>query len=208
MVSSTLSVLADGYLILFISAFMMAQPTPYRQGIILLVPKAHRDRARQVLDQLGSTLFRWLLGELFSMVVVAILTGLGLWLLGMPLALTLALFAGLFSFIPNFGPLIGLAPALLLAFTQGPSMALYVVILYLGVQLVESNLITPLVQRRMVELPPALVIVSQVLMGVFTGGLGLMLATPIVAMLLVLVKMLYIHDVLDDPQPEAEMSKS
>lgn len=205
--SSTLGVLANTYIVLFVAAFFLAQPQPYKQGIILLVPKAHRDRARQVLNQLGRTLFRWVLGKLFSMLVVAILTALGLWLLGMPLALTLALFAGLFSFIPNFGPLIGLAPALLLAFTQGPSMALYVVLLYLGVQLVESNLITPLVQRRMVELPPALVIISQVLMGVFTGGLGLLLATPIVAMVLVLVKMLYIHDVLDDPQPEAEMGK-
>ena len=206
-VSSTVGVLANLYLVLFISAFMIAEPRPYRQGIILLVPKAHRDRAQEVLDQLGSTLFRWLLGKLFSMLVVAILTALGLWLLGMPLALTLALFAGVLSFIPNFGPILGLAPALLLAFIQGPDMALYVALLYLAVQLVESNLITPLVQRRMVELPPALVIISQVLMGVFTGGLGLLLATPIVAMLLVLVKMLYIHDVLDDPKPEQEMGQ-
>jgi len=206
-VSSTVGVLANIYLVLFISAFMIAEPAPYRQGIILLAPKAHRNRAREVLDQLGSTLFRWLLGKLFSMLVVTVLTALGLWLLGMPLALTLALFAGLLSFIPNFGPLLGLLPALLLAFVQGPDMALYVVLLYLVVQLVESNLITPLVQRRMVELPPALVIISQVLMGVFTGGLGLLLATPIVAMLLVLVKMLYIHDVLDDPKPEQAMEK-
>ena len=206
--STTLGILADGYLILFISAFMAAQPAPYRQGIILLIPKAHRERAREVLNQLGRTLFRWLLGKLFSMLVVAVLTALGLWLLSMPLALTLALFAGLFSFIPNFGPLIGLVPALLLAFTQGPTKALYVVLLYLAVQLVESNLITPLVQRRMVALPPALVILSQVVLGVFTGSLGLILATPIVAMLLVLVKMLYIHDVLDDPQPEAAMSSN
>lgn len=206
-VSSTFGVLANLYLVLFIGAFMMAEPAPYRQGVVLLVPKRHRARARQVLEQLRSTLFRWLLGKLFSMLMVAILTALGLWALGMPLVLTLALFAGLLSFIPNFGPLLGLVPALLLALTQGPDMALYVVALYAVVQLVESNLLTPLVQRRMVELPPALVIISQVIMGVFTGGLGLLLATPLVAMLLVLVKMLYIHDVLDDPEPEQAMNK-
>ncbi len=206
-VSSTFGVLANLYLILFISAFVMAEPAPYRQGIVLLVPKRHRERAKQVLEQLRSTLFRWLLGKLFSMLVVAILTALGLWALGMPLVLTLALFAGLLSFIPNFGPLLGLVPALLLAFTQGSDMALYVAALYAVVQLVESNLITPLVQRRMVELPPALVIISQVIMGVFTGALGLLLATPIVAMMLVLVKMLYIHDVLGDPEPEQAMEK-
>jgi len=203
--STTLGVLANAYIVLFVGAFIMAQPQPYKQGIILLVPKAHRNRAREVLNQLGSTLFRWVLGKLFSMTVVAILTALGLWALGMPLTLTLALFAGLFSFIPNFGPLIGLVPALLLAFTQGGNMPLLVIGLYAVVQLLESNLITPLAQRRMVQLPPALVIISQVIMGVFTGGLGLLLATPIVAMVLVLVKMLYINDVLDDPQPEADM---
>ena len=204
-VSFTFSASANLYLVLFVSAFIMAEPAPYRQGVVLLVPKRHRERAKEVLEQLRSTLFRWLLGKLFSMLVVAILTALGLWALGMPLVLTLALFAGLLSFIPNFGPLLGLVPALLLALTKGPDMALYVVALYAVVQLAESNLITPLVQRRMVKLPPALVIISQVIMGVFTGILGLLLATPIVAMLLVLVKMLYIHDVLDDPEPEQAM---
>ena len=203
--STTLGILANLYIVLFLSFFLMAQPQPYQQGIVLLVPKAHRARARAVLDELGHTLFRWVLGKLFAMLVVAILTALGLWALGMPLALTLALLAGLFTFIPNFGPLLGLVPALLLAFTQGPHMALLVVGLYALVQLLESNFITPLAQQRLVKLPPAMIILAQVIMGVFTGGLGLLLATPILAMGLVLVKMLYIHDVLDDPQPEAEM---
>ena len=203
--STTLGILTNLYIVLFLSFFLMAQPQPYQHGIVLLVPKAHRARAQAVLDELGHTLFRWVLGKLFAMLVVAILTALGLWALGMPLALTLALFAGLFTFIPNFGPLIGLVPALLLAFTQGPHMALLVVGLYALVQLLESNFITPLAQQRLVKLPPAMIILAQVIMGVFTGGLGLLLATPILAMILVLAKMLYIHDVLDDPQPEAEM---
>ena len=203
--STTFGVLANLYIVLFVGAFIMAQPKPYQQGLVLLVPKAHRARATGVLDELGHTLFRWVLGKLFAMLVVTILTALGLWALGMPLALTLALLAGLFTFIPNFGPLIGLVPALLLAFTRGSHMALLVVGLYALVQLLESNLITPLAQRRLVLLPPALIIFAQVVMGVFTGTLGLLLATPIVAMVLVLTKMLYIHDVLGDPEPEAEM---
>lgn len=205
---SALGVLGNIYVLLFVAIFVMAEPRPYQRGMVLLVPPAHRDRAREVLQQLGSTLFRWVLGKLFAMTVVTVLTALGLWALGMPLVLTLALLAGLFSFIPNFGPLIGLVPAALLALMQGPDQALLVVGLYALVQLLESNLITPLAQRKLVDMPPALVIIAQVLMGLFSGVLGLLLATPIVAMVLVLVKMLYIKDVLDDPKPEAQIGES
>jgi predicted PurR-regulated permease PerM len=117
----------------------------------------------------------------------------------MPLALTLGLLAGLLSFIPNIGPILSFVPAGLLAIPQGFSQVLYVGLLYIGIQTVESYVITPPMQRRMVSLPPALTISAQVILGVLFGFLGLLLATPLAAAVLVLVKMLYLEDVLGEP---------
>ncbi|GAA4414404.1 AI-2E family transporter [Nibrella viscosa] len=197
-VSTTLGSLANVYVILFLAAFFAAEPNLYRQGIVLLVPKSGRKRAAEVLDQIGTTLRGWLMGKLFSMTVVGILTYVGLRLLGIPMAGALALFAGLITFIPNFGPLLALLPAVLFALLQGPQLALYVLLLYTSIQFIESNILTPLVQQRIISLPPALVLIAQLIVGIFAGILGLALATPIVAIVLVLVKMLYVQDVLKD----------
>ncbi|AUD05386.1 AI-2E family transporter [Spirosoma pollinicola] len=197
-VSSTIGLLADVYVIIFLAAFLAAQPSLYQEGLLLLVPKPGRKRGAEVLDKLGKTLLNWLIGKLFSMVVVGVLSFLGLWLLGVKMAAILSLFAGLITFIPNFGPILALVPAVLFAFSDGPQQALYVVLLYTGIQLIESNLLTPLVQNKMISMPPALVLISQLVMGVFVGGIGLILATPVMAIILVLVKMLYIQDVLED----------
>ncbi|MDO1450659.1 AI-2E family transporter [Rhodocytophaga aerolata] len=200
--SSTFGVLADIYVILFIGIFFTAQPALYTQGIVKLFPQDKRARAGEVIHKTGATLFKWILGKLFSMVMVGILTAIGLSLLGIPMALALGVLAGLLSFIPNFGPIIALIPAALIALVEGPSQAFYVVALYMGIQAVESNVLTPFVEKKMVEIPPALVIISQVLMGVFTGVMGLILATPIMVVLLVLIKMVYIQDVLGDESVE------
>jgi len=197
--SSTIGVLADLYVIVFLALFFAIQPKLYRAGLVMLVPKPGRDRATEVLDKVSSTLVKWFLGQLFSMVMVGLLSALGLWALGMPLVATLALFAGLITFIPNLGPLLSMVPAVLVAFFNGgPQMALYVVLLYLGVQALESNVLTPLAQRSLIAMPPALIFIAQLVIGSFAGILGLILATPIMAILIVLVKMLYVHDVLGD----------
>lgn len=202
--SSTLGTLANIYVVLFIGIFITAEPNVYRQGIVMLFPLPRRGRAGEVVDTLGSTLYKWLLGKLFSMLLVGVLTGLGLWLLGIPMALVLALIAALLSFIPNFGPILALIPAVLIGLLEGPSQALYVILLYVGIQFVESNLITPLVQKKMVQIPPALIIVAQLLLGVFSGTIGLILATPIMVAVIVLVKMLYVRDVLGDESGQVE----
>lgn len=196
--SATFGVLADLYVILFIGLFMMAQPKPYQKGIVKMVPLPNRKRAQEVIDKIGTTLQRWIAGKLFSMLIVAVLSSTGLWILGVPLALALGVIAGLLSFIPNFGPLIALIPAVLVGFMEGSDTALYVIFLYIGVQAVESNVITPLVQKQMVYLPPAIILISQVLLGILVGGLGLILATPIIAIAMVLINMLYVEDVLGD----------
>jgi len=197
--STTFGILADAYVIVFLSLFIALQPKLYRAGLVMLVPKPGRARAHEVLDKISDTLVRWVLGRLVSMLVVGVLTALGLWLLGMPLAWVLALFAGLVTFIPNIGPIISMVPALLLAFFhRGPTEALYVLALYLSVQTLESAAVSPVVQQRLILLPPALIFVGQLVIGSFTGLLGLTLATPIVAIGVILVKMLYVQDVLGD----------
>jgi predicted PurR-regulated permease PerM len=127
-----------------------------------------------------------------------VLTGLGLWLVGIPLAWTLGLIAGLLDFVPNIGPLIGFLPAFLLAMAMGPTKALWVAVVYVLVQTIEGYLVTPLVQKRAVDLPPALTITGQLLMGVLAGPLGVLLATPLLAVGMVLVKILYVEETLGD----------
>ena len=197
--STTLSVLADGYVIIFLAIFLALQPKVYRAGLVMLVPKPGRPRANEVLNCISSTLVKWVLGRLVSMLFVGVLTWAGLTWLGMPQGAVLGLFAGLITFIPNIGPIISMVPAVLLAFFNGgPQMALYVVMLYLVVQTLESSAISPVVQQRLISLPPALVLIGQLIIGAFTGLLGLTLATPIIAILVVLTKMLYVQDTLKD----------
>jgi len=153
---------------------------------------------REVLDELGFTLWWWLMGQLATMASVGILIGVGLTLLGVKLSGTLGLIAAILSFIPSLGPFISVIPALMLGLAISPTMAIWVALLYLGVQTLEANVITPLIQRRAISLPPAFVLGSELLMGLLLGGAGLAFATPLAAVILVLVNMLYIQDHLHD----------
>ena len=155
-----------------------------------------------VIDE---ALRRWLVGRFALMVINGALTAIGLKLLGIPLALTLGVLAGLLNFVPNFGPWIAAIPAVLIAFLQGPQQALYVAVLYLVLQSVDGYLLTPLVDRKSVELPPVLTITAQVVLGLAFGFIGILLASPLTAVTLILIKMLYIEDLLGDrmmPTPE------
>jgi predicted PurR-regulated permease PerM len=184
---------------LVIGIFLAFQPELYRTGLLNLFPKARRKRMSEVLNELGFTLWWWLMGQLVTMASVGILIGIGLAMLGVPLAGTLALIAAILSFIPSLGPVLSVIPAALLGLTISPSMGLWVCLLYLGVQVMEANVITPLVQRRAISLPPAFVLSSELLMGLLLGGAGLAFATPLSAVILVLVNMLYIQDYLGEP---------
>ncbi|MBK9164244.1 MAG: AI-2E family transporter [Acidobacteria bacterium] len=196
--SSTVGALGNFFIVILLAVYIAAEPRLYSSGLIKLFPQPSRPRAREVLDAIGDTLSWWLIGKIASMVFIGVLTWIGLSIIGVPLALTLGLIAGLLSFIPNFGPIISALPALLLAFINSPVTALYVLGLYIGVQLIESNVVTPLIERETVELPPALTIIFQLVFGVMLGALGLVLATPLLAVLMVTVQMVYIGDVLGD----------
>ena len=141
---------------------------------------------------MSSTLTKWLKGKIFSMFVVFILTAIGLVIMGIPMWLVLSLIAGLLSFVPNFGPLIALIPAVLIGLMEGPTTALMVLGLYMLVQVLESNLITPQIQQRLINIPPALIIIAQLVMSVLIGGWGLVLATALTAIVMVVLQELYI----------------
>jgi predicted PurR-regulated permease PerM len=182
-----------------IGVFLAFEPELYRTGFLNLFPKARRKRLGEVLHELGFTLWWWLMGQLVTMATMGVFIGTGLALLGVPLAGTLGLIAAVLSFIPSLGMIIAVIPAIMLGLTISPSMGLWVALLYLGVQIVEANVVTPLVQRKAISLPPAFVLGSELLMGLLLGGAGLAFATPLVAAGLVLVNMLYIQDVLGEP---------
>jgi predicted PurR-regulated permease PerM len=147
---------------------------------------------------LENALIWWMVGRFSSMAVVGIMTMIGLWILGIPLPFTLGVIAAVLSFIPNIGPIISVIPALLLALLDSPSKVLYVILLYIGIQTVESYIITPLIQKRAVSLPPALLISVQIMIGVLLGAFGLILATPLMVVIIVLVQTIYIQDIIGD----------
>jgi predicted PurR-regulated permease PerM len=191
-------------IIIFVGIYFAAAPRQYLRGLIKLVPQKKRARADEVLHTIGDELGRWLLGKFISMVLVGIITTIGLTMLGVPLALILGIIAGLLDFIPYLGPIIAGVPAVLIAMTIDPQLALYTIALFTIVQLVEGYLLQPLIEARAVALAPALVIIMQLAFGAFFGLAGVALATPLTAVLAVLVGMLYIEDVLGD---KAELPK-
>ena len=192
--STTFGLLGDLYVILFLALFLTVSPQLYIKGFIQLLPGKGQEAGRNIFRTIGDNLKKWLKGKLFAMLVVFILTAIGLSVMSIPMWLTLALIAGILNFIPNFGPLIAMIPAVLVAFMQGADKALLVVGLYTLIQVVESNLITPSVQKKLVKIPPALIIIAQLVMGVLTGGWGLVLATPLFLILKVVIEETYLKN--------------
>lgn len=191
--SSSFGIISDLYIVILLTAFFIAGPQTYRKGIVKLLPGPAKEKGKSLLDELYSVLKKWIKGQLFGFLFIAVLTGIGLWILGMPMILTLALIAGILNFIPNFGPIIALIPAVLLALMQGPDTAIFVVCLYTFIQVIQSSVTQPLIQKKMVNLPPALVIFGQVAMGLLGGFWGVLLASPIVAIIMTVVNKLYVE---------------
>ncbi|MBE9158732.1 AI-2E family transporter [Nodosilinea sp. LEGE 06152] len=194
----TLSILGDSLFVLFTGLFVAFDPYLYRRGIISLIPPQGRNRANDVINAIVQGLRAWLLGRVISMVVVGLVTSLGLGLLNIPLALVLGLIAALLEFIPVLGPVLAAVPGILIAFTLSPVKALYVALFYLVLQQLEGNILTPIVQQRVVSLPPALGLSAVLAMGIVFGILGVLVATPFTVMVLITVRMLYLNERLDD----------
>ena len=193
---------ANLVLLVTVAIFLALDAPMYRGGALRLVPLSYRDRAGQIADELARALGRWMGGQALDMVLVALVTGLGLWMLGVPLALVLGLIAGLTNIIPVVGPFLSGIPAVLFALTQGFDLAIWVALLFVLVQQVEGNLLMPLIQRFAADLPPALTVLAIMAFGSLFGFAGIVLATPLLLVAIILVKRIYVEDVLGDRQED------
>jgi predicted PurR-regulated permease PerM len=200
--SVTLGGALTGFILIITALYFAISPELYIGGIVRLFPHRHRPLAQSVLRDIGVTLRRWSLGQLIDMAVVAVLTGVGLTILGVPLSLALAVLAGLFTFVPYFGAIAAAVPAVLLAFTISWQTSLWVIVIFVICHTVEGYLVAPIVQRNTAHLPPALTILSMTILGTVFGPLGIILGAPVCAALLVLVREAYVGAVLGDDLAE------
>lgn len=184
--------MASAVLMVALGLYLAASPGMYYRGLLRLVPNQLRGRVGVAFSAAGQGLKQWLFGQMLSMTAIGTLTALGLYFLDMPLALSLGLIAGLLAFIPFFGPIVSGVLAVLLAFTQGPQQAMYVGILCIGIQQIEGFVLMPLIQRWTVSLPPALGLLSVLIFGLLFGLMGVVFATPLMVVLMILVQKLYI----------------
>lgn len=198
--TSTIGSLASGVILIVTALYFAISPDLYVRGAVALFPLPLRPRARHVLLRVGRTLQWWSLGQLIDMVVVGVLTGTGLALLHVPMALALGVLAGLFTFVPYFGAIAAAAPAMLVGLTISWQTALWVLGIFLIAHTIEGYLVSPLVQRHTVHLPPALSILSMTILGALFGPLGVILGTPAVAAAMVAVREAYVGGVLRDPE--------
>lgn len=185
-------------IVIVVALYFAASPMLYANGLVHLVPMSYRPRAREILAKAGHTLQWWLLGQAIDMLVVGVLSGVGLALLGVPLAFVLAVVAGLLTFVPYLGAIAGAIPAAIIAMTISLPKLIGVILIFLICHSIEGYVVAPIVQRRTVELPPALTVVSMAILGALFGILGIIVATPVIAVVLVFVREAYVVDVLGD----------
>ncbi len=191
--SSVLAGLAGVVIVIVVTLFFSASPSLYTGGFYAMLPEKEEAQGRLLLDRLGTALRWWLIGRLLSLTLVGVLTGIGLWAIGMPLPWALGLIAALLSFVPNLGPAAAAVPGLLLAMSQGPHMVLWAGLVYVSVQAFESYLITPLIQQYVVSVPPAMLLVVQLALAIVGGIWGLIVATPLMVVVIVTVQTLHIE---------------
>lgn len=193
----TTGVVAKTVIILFLGLFFAADPVSYRNGFLKLVSVHKRIRVGQVLEEAGRSLRWWVIGQLASMAIVAVTVSLMLLAVGIPNAVLLGVAAGLLNFIPFLGPVLAGIPVLLAAMPEGPSTLMLVMALFVTLQSIEGYLINPMIQKRAVYLAPAWSLTALVVFGALFGGIGVALATPILAVTRILVLRLYVEDVLE-----------
>lgn len=209
LVSNSLGVVVNLFLVLILTLMLLADPTPYRKSFIRLFPSFYRRRVDTILDKCEVALRGWLVGILFNMFVIASLSFFGLLILGIPLALAQAALAGILTFIPNIGPAFSVVPPIAIALLDEPWKAIAVLILYVLIQQIETNLLTPYVMAQQVSLLPAVTLMAQVFFATFFGFLGLLLALPLTVVGQVWLKEVIVKDILDQwhtpQQKQAEL---
>jgi len=191
-------VIANLIVIIFISIFFVTDPANYLEGLLTMVPRGYRPRALDIFVSLGNTLRRWFIGQLISMLLsgtmITLATGI---ILGLPNPLALGVISGMMEFVPNIGSLLAIVPAIIIALADDPGLVPWVIVTYLLVQQIQSNLIMPRIMTRQVNIPAAVVLIAQVMAAALFGFMGLVLAMPLAVLVMVLVREIYVYDVLN-----------
>ena len=196
---STIAALAGVLLIIFFAIYIAADPDLYHRGLIAMFPRRHRARTGQIFSAIADSLRKWLVTQLIAMATIGAVTTIVLLVLRVKAAFALGVIAGLLEFVPTVGPILSSVPAIAMGFLDSPEKALYVALAYVGIQFIENHLLIPLLMKGGMDLPPALTILAQALMAMLFGFLGLMCAVPLLAAVMVGVKMLYLERVLGEP---------
>jgi predicted PurR-regulated permease PerM len=196
--SSTVSVLAGLIVLLFVAIFVAVDPGLYHRGLMHLFPHRARRKAGEVLSATATTLRRWLVLQMIAMVVIGSLTTVTLLLLDVKAAIALGIIAGLLEFIPYIGPILSAVPAIAMALVDGPEKAVWVTLAYIAIQQLEGVVVQPLLMKEGLDLPPVITILGQALFALVFGFLGVLLAAPLLATVMLPVKMLYVRDVVGD----------
>lgn len=197
LVSNSLNVVLNLLVVLILTLMLLADPAPYRRSFIRLFPSFYRRRVDDILDKCNVALRGWLIGILFNMFVISSLSFVGLLILGIPLALAQAALAGILTFIPNIGPAFSVVPPIAIALLDAPWKSVAVLILYVLIQQIETNLLTPLVMAQQTSLLPAVTLMAQVFFATFFGFFGLLLALPLTVVGQVWLKEVIVKDILD-----------
>ncbi len=185
-------------LVLVITLMLLTNPQPYRQGFVKLFPSFYRKRVDEILKLCESGLKSWTVGTLIEMVFIAALSGIGLWILQVPLALAHAILAGLLNIIPNIGPILSVVLPMAIALIDAPWKAGAVLILYIVIQNIESYWLTPTVMAHQVSLLPAITLTAQIFFASFFGFLGLFLALPLTVVTKIWLEEVVIKDIMDN----------
>ena len=196
--TSTVEMIAGLLLIVMMSLYIGADPDTYRNGILHLFPKRKRERIAEVLTAMATMLRKWLVTQLIAMVAIGVVSTIALLALGVKAPFALGIIAGLLEFVPTIGPVLSAVPAIAMGFLDSPEKALYVGLAYIVIQQLENHLLIPLLMKGGMDLPPVLTIVTQGLMALLFGFLGLLIAVPLLAAVMVPIKMLYVEDALGD----------
>ncbi len=196
--SSVLGGIVDAILVLVLGIYLGVKPSLYIDNLVLLLPQKRRERAHEIIGKMGHALRFWLLGRFIVMISMSILTVVGLYVIGMPLPFALGIITGVLAFVPYLGAFVAFVPVFLVALSESSTMVIYASITYLVLHNIEGYVLTPIIQDHVIAIPPALLIILQIMMYILFGPLGVLVATPLGVVIVVLVQTTYIENILED----------